>query len=179
MGWLFGRKNKIPQVPFVSDKTLDENALRFPTKTSPPKKIIKTEQIKAAAGFGRPLKLPEEKESFNLGSTSRPAPPRQLAARKSYLKSPQLDVPDTDIPDVYLKKVGSEPLYIKVDVYQRLLGKLEELKSGILKLNEIDRKLEKSEYNEENNFNKVKRLVKSMHDNLLQVDEIIFKSQGD
>ena len=70
-------------------------------------------------------------------------------------------------------------LYVKVEVYQRMLGELDELRRGFLDLQQISKNIDESEYNEENNFNKLRRGMKNLHDNLLQADKILFKSQGD
>src|SRR3989344_484924 len=73
----------------------------------------------------------------------------------------------------------SEPLFVKMEVYQRILGEMDDLKLILSKLGEINRHLESSEYNEENNFEKLRREVKLIHDRLLQIDKILFKSESD
>ncbi len=77
------------------------------------------------------------------------------------------------------EKVESEPLFVKVDVYQHILGELDSMKIDLDALSGISKSLETSEYNEEDNFAKLKRTVRAIHDRLLQVDKTLFKSQGD
>lgn len=73
------------------------------------------------------------------------------------------------------RSVDDGPVYVKVDVYQRLLGELSSFKKEFANLNQISKKLEQSEYNEENHFNKIKKNIKTLHDRLLQMDKKIFQ----
>lgn len=155
MGWLFGRK-KEPKVPFPMGKSLEESTLQFPTKAWKGK-VIEPEEVKAAAGLEEPLAFPEEME-------------RPEAPRKKSLLSPL-------IPPIPGGKKG--PLYVKVDAYQRILGELDDLKGQLGEMKETSHRLETSEFNEENNFVKLKRLVRTMHDQMLLADKIIFKTQGE
>ena len=73
-----------------------------------------------------------------------------------------------------------QDLYVKVDVYQRMLSELDDLRRKLAGLGETSKSLQVSEYNEEHNFNKLrKNLCKSLHDNLLHADKTLFKAQGD
>ena len=44
---------------------------------------------------------------------------------------------------------------------------------------ETTKMLAASEYNEEENYAKMKRAVRIVHDRLLQVDKTLFKAEGD
>ena len=70
----------------------------------------------------------------------------------------------------------SKPLFVRVEVYQKILGEIDSLRDDLKELNHFNGSLENSEYNEETNFVKLKKGVKVMHDRLLQVDKIIFKA---
>src|SRR3989344_6561324 len=155
MGWLFGKK-KVPRVPLPPGRFRDEGSLSFPNKV-PVEKVIQPEAIKAAVGLKKPFAFSEEEEnlegsrplpSFSSGLSSKPSMPM---------------------------KTAEEPLYIKMEVYQRILGELEGLKTNLSNLNNLTKELEKSEFNEEHNFDKLKVDVKVMHDRLLQADKILFK----
>ena len=146
MVWPFSRKQKVPKVPFPEDKPMDEGELRFPEQSS--KKEIKPDSIKKAAG----LKPIEE----------------ELPPKKKIVKEP------TELPPAP-PEIKVEPLYIKIDVYQRILGELETLKTNLGNLGQANKTLESSEYNEEANFDKLRRSMKNLHDRLLQVDKILFK----
>ncbi len=148
MGWLFG-KRKV-ETPF------DENALQFPTSFPPQKRVIGPEALKEAAGFNRSA-FPEEHETAQTLT----APPIRTVSPTA---PPQPEAPQEE-----------GMLYVKVDVYQRVLGELEEVKSNIIHLQQTQKRLESSEYNEENNFTRLRRAVKGLHDRLLQVDKILFK----
>ncbi|MEK6951253.1 MAG: hypothetical protein AABX13_06035 [Nanoarchaeota archaeon] len=155
MGWLFGKK-KVPEakVPFPAGRMLDEGALRLPGRTRG-ERVIEPEAIKAAAGLEEPLSFPEAEEGF----TEEPLP----AASSGKMPT---------MPFFKVKK----PVYIKVDIYQRLLGEMDTIKAKIMEMQEVDRKLETSEYNEENNFAHLRRTVRSIHDHLSMIDRIVFKA---
>lgn len=145
MGWLFGKKK---EVPFPEGKMVNENALKFSVHGGG-EKVIEPDRIKEAAGVEKPFFFNRERAEES------PAPHFPLEA-----------------PPV----AGSvSPLYIKVDVYQHMLGELQELRGKLNDLHQLHQHLETSEYNEEHNFVKLRRAVKSMHDTLLQVDKVLFK----
>ncbi len=150
MGWLFGRRKKVPLVPFPEGRMMDENALRLPGRISTDR-IIEPDYIKQAAGVEMPPLMPRTmaQEPFPTAETIPPG-------------------------------MGPENfVYVKVDVYQRVLGELELIRGKLAELQEIDQHLQSSEYNEEHNFVKLRRAVKSMHDRFLLIDRTIFKMQGD
>lgn len=162
MGWLFGRKKKVPKVPFPQGKPFDEGALSLPQK-EPDEKVIEPEDIKAAAGLEEPLVLPEEPMS------EMPPPPEEIMSEEpAEVPAAPIAAPESGVP-----------IYIKMDVYQRILGEIENSKLKIGELKDASRHLETSEFNEEDNFAKLKRLMRSMHDHLLLADKIIYKTQGE
>lgn len=169
MGWLFGSKKKVPKVPFpegmpIDKKQLDFNSLRFPKKITSKENIIEPEGIKAAAGLSKEgIELPVIGEDFETEMPTK--------VKSAFDKKPRLPTP--------FFAGSNEPLYVKLGIYQRLLGELNSLKSNINKLKEVNHHLSTSEYNEENNFKKLKRSVKNIHDRLLEMDKIIFKTQGE
>jgi len=169
MGWLFGRKKVVPKVPFPSGRFLDEKALQFPSPESS-ERVIEPEKVKEAVGFAKPMTFPEEEEPMPL-----PAEEEELPEPPKAPYSPMPKYASAPSPEVMPK----HELYVKVEVYQQMLGELDELRRGFADLQQINKNLEESEYNEENNFNKLRRGMKALHDNLLQVDKLLFKSQGD
>lgn len=160
MGWLFGKK-KVPKVPFPEGQIVDETALRFPGGSSS-ERVIEPEQLKEAAGF-KEQRMP----SF-------PAMDGEMEETEAPRKTMGLFRRETS-PFVQ----NSEPLFVKMEVYQRILGEMDELRLTLTKLSEINKHLESSEYNEENNFETLRREVKLAHDRLLQVDNVLFKSEKD
>ncbi len=157
MGWLFGRK-KVPKVPFPEGRSLDESSLRLPGKLST-LRTIEPEQIKEAAGFGRAMAFPEEEEELSQ--------PAFLPATSAGSRMPRMSS---------LEAVEASPLFVKMEVYQHIVAELDEIKSKITGLGQINRNVEKSEYNEEHNFVKLRRAVKGIHDRLLLADKIVFKA---
>ena len=154
MGWLFGKKKTESRVPFPEGRTADEKTLRFPSAATR-ERIFGPEQVKAAAGIGKEdffEKMPE-KEDVPL-----PEVPRLR-------KSTESAVP----------RMPSAPLYVKVEVYQKILGELESMRSDVLKLQECNTHLQSSEYNEESNFAKLRKSIHGMHDDLLKSDKVLFK----
>ena len=159
MGWLFGKKKS--KVPFPESRSLDEGALRFPTRSSMDR-IIEPEQLKAAVGIEQPM------------MRSAPEPALSLSMPRSY------SLPTEAMPASSKISAGAEvdePLFVHIDVYRQVLGAIDDLKKGVNSLQETSKHLESSEYNEEANFTKLRRAVKSMHDRILQMDKVVFKSQ--
>ena len=147
----FSKKKKVPKVPFPEGHLVSEDALKFPSTSD---RVIKPENVKKAAGLEKEPKV--EKKT--------------VTAEKPSKKKPQKVVPPTE-PAAY-----QDPLYIKMDVYQRIIGELDSLKQNLGDLGHANRSISHSEYNEESNFNKLRKTMKSLHDRLLQVDKILFKS---
>ncbi len=149
MGWLFGKKKS--QVPFPPGRPLDEGALRLPGRIGR-ERIIEPERIKAAAGLESPLPFPEEEPES------------------------QDDVPTANVTSAF-PQLKKKPLYLNVRIYQQLLGEMDNIKAKVAELQQLNQALETSEYNEENNFTKLRRAVHSVHDQLLQIDKSLFKNQ--
>ncbi|MDP3699203.1 MAG: hypothetical protein Q8R47_06485 [Nanoarchaeota archaeon] len=169
MGWLFGRRKVVPKVPFPQGRPLDEKALQFPLMDSSDR-VIEPDKVKEAVGFSKPMAFPDEEESMNMPMDEElPEPPKfNFSAASKY-------TPAASSSEVMPK----HELYVKVEVYQRMLGELDELRRGFMDLQHIGKNIDESEYNEENDFNKLRRGMKSLHDSLLQADKILFKLQGD
>lgn len=151
MGWLFGARKKAPAIPFPEGRVMDENALRLPGRISA-ERVIEPEQLKQAAGI--------DTSSFFPRNLPQPGPPVEQEPSR----------PSSRADDF---------VYVKVDIYQQVLGELELIKGKLAELQETHQRLETSEYNEENNFVKLRRSMKSMHDRFLLIDKTIFKTQGD
>ncbi len=168
MGWLFGRKKVVPKVPFPQGRTLDEKALEFPPLDSS-ERVIEPDKVKEAVGFSKPMAFPEDEESMPMDDeqemSETPMPSFRPSSRYSQPSAQDL--------------MPKHELYVKVEVYQAMLGELDELRRGFMDLQEVGKNVAESEYNEEANFNKLRRGMKSLHDSLLQADKILFKSQGD
>jgi len=162
MGWLFGKKKS--KVPFPEPRTLSEGALHFPTRSSTDR-VFEPEQLKMAAGIDQsaPTKSGKEPLSYPLPE---PKPfPRSIDVAPAIPKNSPVAQSD-------------EPLFVHIDVYRQVLGTIDDIKRGVNVLQETTKHLETSEYNEEANFTKLKRSVKTMHDRILQMDKVVFKSQG-
>lgn len=158
MGWLFGKKKIEPKVPFPEGKSFNEKALQF-NRNSPSEKVFEPEQVHAAVGVNEPITPPEKVEEKTVEA------PQEVTEQEEFVppKNP------------FAAPVTNEPLFVKVEVYQKILGELNGVKENITELREASRNLEGSEYNEEKNFSKLRRSTKSAHDKLLHVDKIIFK----
>lgn len=156
MGWLFGKK-KVPQVPLPEGRAIDDKALRFPS--SPPKRTIEPKEIKEAVGFDKPVAFPEE-NGAGMDSSFEPIDESEEEGLAS---------------DAYPFESRKEELYVKIDVYQRILGEIDLVKKELTGLNETNKKLGTSEFNEDKNFNRLRKLMKGMHDNLLGIDKVLFK----
>jgi len=170
MGWLFGRKKVVPKVPFPQGRPIDEKALQFPAMDSS-ERVIEPDKVKEAVGFSKPMAFPDEEEGFMpMEDEELPETPVPSFPPQSRYASPA---------PISTGVMPKHELYVKVEVYQRMLGELDELRRGFADLQHISKNIDESDYNEENNFNKLRRGMKSLHDSFLQADKILFKSQGD
>ena len=67
-------------------------------------------------------------------------------------KQPLMDMPT----------IRNEPLFVKVDVYQELLTKMNELKLDFSHLRHTNNQLQQSEFNEVNSFEKLRKSMKNI-----------------
>ncbi len=148
MGWLFGSKKKVPRVPLPEGRVIDEKALQFPMSESS-SRAIGSDDIRAAVAdsisMGEPISAPSR--------SSRPTVPKVSASRF----------------------VAPKPHFVRVEVYQQLLAEIEGLRKDIHALDATNRHLDTSEFNEEENYEKVRRSLKSAHDRLQAVDRVLFR----
>lgn len=163
LGWLFGKKKIAPKVP-LPEGLFDDKNLQFSKKFSG-EKVIEPENLQAAAGFNQPFSLPSDLEV-----------PSPKSKGKSKSAAPTF-VPEK--PESAFPISSSGPVYVKVEVYREILQEVDAIRSELNKLKEINIKLETSEYNEEHNFDKLKKAMKNVHDRLLSVDKTLFKVQGE
>tara|TARA_Y100000310_G_scaffold339943_2_gene434203 strand:+ start:674 stop:1255 length:582 start_codon:yes stop_codon:yes gene_type:complete len=193
MGWLFGKKKIEPKVPLPPGRAVDPSSLKFPEQSAP-EKVIEPQKIKGAVGVGKPVEISKQGKVPDLPKPIAPAPtpsggqPSEQIVAKPKLE-PQSNLAPPPIPEgqgIGLIKSSFEeqphpfletgPLFVKINVYQRVLGEIKGLKEEVANLGDISSALETSEYNEEQNFERLKRAVKVMHDRLLQTDRTLFKS---
>ena len=174
MGWLFGKKKKVPQVPLPAGKPFDKDSLQFPKKISTDN-VIEPKEIKSAVGFDQPITSPEKigkqetamKPLKSLGERVLSPPRPQSMTMDSLEEPPQQEA---------ITQGGNGELFVKVEVYQRILGELDLLKEEISKMSSAQKSLETSEYNEGLNFERLKKSMRQLHDNMLQIDKVLFKT---
>ena len=142
-------------MPFPEAQLFGSDTLRFPDKVR--ERVIEPSDIMDAAGLMEEKAVASEKMDLNS---------------EMGLEEPAESMPITKAPGLI---TSNEPLYVKVDIYQRILGEIGNLKNHLLELNETNRILENSEYNEEDNFDKLRKAMKAIHDRLLEADKILFK----
>lgn len=167
MGWLFGKK-KEPRIPFPEPYGAGEDTLQFPP---PPGfgKVIEPAAVKEAAGIGE-----DDSETADDVQQQQPMPTERQKASilgKFGGRSPS--------KQLFVPSPKPAPLFIKVNVYQRILGELDSLRSDINHLHSVNNHLETSEYNEEKNFENLRRNIRAIHDRLLQIDKTLFKNPGE
>jgi hypothetical protein len=182
MGWLFGKK-KVPQVPFPQGQLVGGKTLRFPTPSST-EKIIEPKQVKAAVGFEKPIPRPIPNQIPSSSSPDpRPAfspraemPPRPSQPMQRVAPTQQPSSPESFSarPSINPFQSDEGPLFVKVNVYQRILGEMELLRRELVQLSHYNRELENSEYNEEASFVKLRNSMRHVHDRLLDADKKLF-----
>ena len=177
MGWLFGKK-KVPKVPFPTGVPVDEKELRFPAP-GVRERVIAPRDLKEAVGFEKNV-APPSAPQMPLPEKSVPQVPSATIKNNLPSSAPLPPRQRMQFPNNPVSPFSDEgPLFIKKEVYQRLLGEMDDLKHMVHELREINKSLENSEYNEENNFSKLRNSIRIIHDKLLQIDKTMFKSQGD
>ena len=169
MGWLFGKKK--PKVPLPEGHPV-EGSLRFPN-APPSGKVIEPDKVKEAVGLEQGVPPAESEEMPDFPSQEMEMAPQQDVGTISE------ETTSRDMERQSFSRASDDPLYIKVDVYQHILGEIDDLKLELSHLSETQRLLEKSEFNEEANFEQLKKTVKNIHDRLLQVDKTLFRAQGE
>ncbi len=158
---LFSRKKKVevPEPP-------SEDILKFPKPSEikaikpeeqiPQEELPVPEKIKKAVGVE---KLPEELETpphkSELPSLPEPAFPT-LPEKPPFKPTP--------IP------LG-KPSFLRIQHYQMLLDEMGSIKKNTAHLNQINEHLEKSEYNENKDYERLKNNLKKIHDGLLFIDD--------
>ncbi len=145
MGWLFGSK-KAPKVPLPEAGMFDEHSLHFPVATQ-----------------SRTI-IPEYHEDEDNAPISTPTmPSASVAVKRGVVKGSVSSTP-----------VVHRHFYLKVDTYQQILADLDGLKKDLGHLGEVNRLLEASEFNEEADYDKIKRGLKLSHDKLVSIDKVLF-----
>jgi len=168
MGLFFGKKKKDVKVPQPVRKISEEQVLSF-SKKSEPEKVLRPEQMKAAAGVAPKDVMPKQEA------------PHPLSTEPTEPQMPTQEVPMSMPPEGMhmaprVARSPTEPVYLHVKDYQRVLGELDDMKKIISELSSLNKALEKSEFNEGKHYNKLKLNVKNIHDKLLSSDHILFKS---
>ncbi|MBI2151386.1 hypothetical protein HYU21_01520 [Candidatus Woesearchaeota archaeon] len=177
MGWLFGTKKKVPKVPFPRGEALEEGEFKFPSVISSDK-VIEPEKLKQAAGIGEAFPdIPAVRKPVRDIFEEHLPEPVLPKSKMSLPKSPA--IVGSSLPSLDSASENEKPLYVKIEVYKRLLGEVEGLKKSIECLEQANEELQNSRYNEETDFTKLKRSIRGIHDRLLQVDKSIFKSSGE
>lgn len=158
LGWLFGTKKVQPKIPLPGSRPFDEKTFQFSKKFGK-ETLIEPEHLQAAAGFDQPFSFPEA-----IGR----APSRSM--RSSFGEQETEPI---------LPRAAKKPIYLKVDLYEKLLWEVDTLKYDCIKLQQINTHLETSEYNEEHHFETLKKDLKALHDKLQRVDKTLFKEPGE
>lgn len=153
---LFFRKKKIA-VPLPPS----EDLLKFPKPSEI--KVLKPEareerKIKKAEDIEKlPFSLPELPKRMGI-----PSPP-----------FPFKPVFPSRPPEMFSFIQG--PFFIRLQHYQMLLDNLNCIKTKTMDLDQTTERLEKSEFNENKDYERLKNDLKKLHDRLLFMDDLIFK----
>ncbi len=145
MGWFFKKKKVVVPLPEHSD-----DLLKFPESTAG---TPAPEEIKQSVGLEEPPQMPD---------MSTPDP-----------LAPGLDGKPTKIPPLVQER--AYPFFLRVQAYQDLIKDASDIKTHVLELDLTTEKLENSEFNENKNYERLKRELKTIHERLLFMDDLIFK----
>ena len=119
--------------------------LKFPTST----KIPAPEEIKQSVGLEEPPTMPD-------------------------MAMPEQEVPST-LPSTQIASTSAYPFFLRVQSYQDLLKDASDIKTHVLELDLTTEKLENSEFNENKNYEKLRKELRKIHERLLYMDDLIFK----
>jgi hypothetical protein len=158
-GWLFGTKKVQPKIPLPGSRPFDEKTFQFSKKFGKDT-LIEPEHLQAAAGFDQVFNPPEP--------VGKRASPRSMMSTFG-----EQEVESVAPPAV------KKPIYLKVNLYEKILWEVDTLKYDCIKLQQVNNHLETSEYNEEHHFEKLKKDLKALHDKLQRVDKTLFKYSGE
>lgn len=164
---LFSRKRRI-EVPSPPS----EDLLRFPKASEV--KVIRPGKIKGPLDMEKAAPLPEIplilKNKVDLMQLKEEISP-VLFKPTFPLPLPEKTFPTPpERPSFTLKK----PVFLRVQDYQVLLGNLRNIKNKTDGLDQTTENLEKSEFNENRDFEHLKSNLKNIHDHLLHMDDTLF-----
>jgi hypothetical protein len=209
MGWLFGKKKPrvpFPEGRPMDEKVLRFPNQEPRERIIEPEMVKEAVGFERPMTFPRPAAKEKEQAATmappRASSNPLPSqfnfPPQKQAVQPASVFSQEAQEEEEDTNNLLEERDGeakegrafrsyqterasseSGPLFIKVDVYQRILGEFDLLKDKLGELSKASTGLENSEYNEEDNFAKLKKSVRLLHDKLLVMDKTLFKSQGD
>ncbi|MFH1682257.1 MAG: hypothetical protein ABIA37_00520 [Candidatus Woesearchaeota archaeon] len=148
---LFSRKKKM-EVPSPPSDSL----LRFP---KPPQREIHPEEIKQAVKMER---SPEIKPKVIL-------PPMEKPVTERPMPSPKPQMPRIPFP------LAQGPFFLRIQNHQMLMEHMEKIKTRLGELDQTSRDLEKSEFNEHQNYEEFKEELKKIHDRLIFIEGVVFK----
>lgn len=121
----------------------------------------------------REIKLDEIEEAVGLEKVPSPVPEMPLPKRLSRSKEP---FESSAFPTQFASAaITTKPFFIRVQPYQDLLKDLEKIRSGLSQLDLTSENLEKSEFNENKDYERLKSNLKRIHEELLLIDDLIFK----
>ena len=124
-----------------------DDLLKFPEPTA---KSIAPETIKQSVGLEEPPQMPDMSSPENL-APGRGRVPTPVVQERAY------------------------PFFLRVQDYQELIKDASDIKTHVLELDLTTEKLENSEFNENKNYEKLKRDLRKIHERLLYMDDLIFK----
>ena len=174
MGW-FSKKKKSavprPMAPKPIRAIQDQQTLELPPRGSS-ETVIDPKDFKSAAGVG----ITPASTMYQMPETQTEEPVSPMSANEFGSQvAPKVEQPSVR-PETIRPKSFDEPFFTDINIYKRVLGRVEGMESEVKSLSDINKKLAKSEFNEEKSFTGLKSSIKNIHDKLLSMDELLFKS---
>ena len=166
MGWLF--KNKKDK--FEPKKSFDANSLKFPDKIDT-ERVIKSENLKQAVNE---LKFAAEEMKFKEPKTVLEDDYEEFDEPKEI--GHPLPTHEDYEEDVVFKENERNYIFVKKEVYQKILGDMKLIDDISKTVSSINKKMNSYETKEIKHFKEMKKTVNSLHDNFLRVDKVLFKN---
>jgi len=167
---LFSRKKKELKVPAPPS----DDVLKFP-KPSQDKKVKEEKELPPPPEHPSPEKI---KEAVGVEKPEEPLPeipPDKIEEDELPPPKEMLPLPEPFSPPERPSFITKKPSFIRMQNYQMLLDNLNAIKNTTIEMNKLSEDIEKSEFNENKNYERLKNDLKKILDRLLSIDVQIFK----
>jgi hypothetical protein len=165
MGWLF--KDKKSSVE--PKKNFDSNSLRFPDKIDT-ERVIKPANLQKAVSELKSAANDFKNDEFSFNEPAVDEP--RFVVNKPLPEHVEYDNQE----DVVFKEQERNYVFVKKDIYQKILGDMKSINDVSKTTISINKRLSLYETHENKQFKELKRFVNGLHNDFLKIDRLLFKN---